>query len=262
MPRDLVLEEIAMNDSEIPELLTRFYTAYNTEKLDRIPSLLKKYKGREEILFAKLENKYKAEHFFANIVAAAVDPAADPNDATTTALNVRNTVSADVLCGKKAGFFFDSTSGTSLEGIEKESKETETSSLADAWSFCSPFAKYAGKQTPFNDIKEFTRDVDREEEEGVGTTRLTYDEKEGEGEGEGEETVAPTTNNTLPVIVEYLLRHNCIWSVVTDGERQWIELACRLQQRSGGRHSTFGTTSQCSQYSGPWDNTGPFHFGR
>lgn len=38
--------------------LMRFYKAHNADKVDEVPSLLRKYKGREDVLYKKLHQKY------------------------------------------------------------------------------------------------------------------------------------------------------------------------------------------------------------
>jgi hypothetical protein len=38
-----------------------FYTKYNPEKLDQVDSTLEKFRGREELLFKKLAQKYGCE---------------------------------------------------------------------------------------------------------------------------------------------------------------------------------------------------------
>jgi len=40
--------------------LVAFYKLHNPQKLGEVNTLLKKYKGKEHVLFRKLESKYRA----------------------------------------------------------------------------------------------------------------------------------------------------------------------------------------------------------
>jgi hypothetical protein len=50
------------------ELLTKFYNEYNSKNIHKIHLLLKRYDGRELLLFSKLEKKYNVSNYFSKFV--------------------------------------------------------------------------------------------------------------------------------------------------------------------------------------------------